>query len=202
MEDIINRDYNLLSIWIKACTLRNVQEIEGDEMAESVIALLFSPESILQEESAKLITRSSRELYKSVSQRIPVTIKSRLDMIVNEEIVDKELFFEKIRFLSKHFEQVPEEELISLAGEMKYADDIKTGFISYPYDCLIWPLSPGSGREVYVHYYDDLNRPAAKLKDIENSSSYFLPLNSVEEYNLQFPDRSFEILKYIDINEE
>jgi len=57
LENIINRDYNLLSLWTKACTLRHIPEIEGDDMAESVAALLFSPEPVLQEEAARLIVR-------------------------------------------------------------------------------------------------------------------------------------------------
>ena len=55
----------------QSLTLRSISRIEGDEMAESVTALLFSPEEIIQEESANLIARSNPELYMSASQRIP-----------------------------------------------------------------------------------------------------------------------------------
>ena len=65
LEDIINCDYNLISVWTKACTLKSITEIEEEDLAESVVALLFSPEQILREESARLIARSGRELYRS-----------------------------------------------------------------------------------------------------------------------------------------
>ena len=70
-EDIINRDYNLISLWTKACTLRTVSRIESDDMAESVTALLFSPEEIIQEEAANLIARSDSGLYHAAEERLP-----------------------------------------------------------------------------------------------------------------------------------
>ena len=202
LEDIINRDYNLLSLWTKACTLRNLQEIEGDEMAESVVALLFSPEGIMQEESAKLIARSSRELYRSASQRIPDSSKKWLDKIVNGETDEEELLYGKTLFLSGCFTGIPEEELLTLAGDMKYIKDFRAGFNLFPDGCIIWSLSADkTGNEVYVHYHDDIKSLNEKFRGRENNSCYILPLNAVEEYHYQFPDNSFEILKYIDNNE-
>ena len=115
-EDIINRDYNLVSLWTKACTLRSISRIESDEMAESVTALLFSPEGIIQEEAANLIARSNHELYRSASQRIPDSTRKRLDKIINGPTDKKELLFEKVQFLSKCFGVIPEDDLLSLAG--------------------------------------------------------------------------------------
>ncbi len=203
IEDIINRDYNLISLWTKACALRNLTEIEGDELAESVVALLFSPEPIMQEESAKLIARSSRELYKAVSQRIPDSTKVRLDRIVNGESDDMELLFEKIRFLSDCFKGIPEEELLTMAGALKYIRDLKTEFPTYPYGCLIWSLSDEKQiSEVYVNYTEQMNSSGEKFKGRDNTSYFILSLSAVEEYLYQFPDRWFEIMKYIDNKEE
>ena len=141
VEDIINRDYNLLTIWTKACTLRNLPEIEGDDLAESVVALLFSPEGILQEEAAKLIARSSHELYKSASKRIPDSTKKRLDRIIDGETNERELLFEKVKFLSDCFTAIPEEELLSLATAMKYVKDFQTGSPLSSDDYIVWSLS-------------------------------------------------------------
>jgi len=172
-------------------------------MAQSVVALLFSPEGILQEESAKLIARSNRELYKSISQRIPVSTKRRLDKIVNGETNEKELLFEKIQFLSNCFTGIPEEELFSMAGAMKYMKDFQTGFQLFPDGCIIWTLSADMpDNEVYILYNEHMKGPGEKFQNKDNAAYYILPLNAVEEYHYQFPDRSFEIFKYIDNNEE
>ena len=126
LEDILNRDYNLLSLWTKACVLRYLPEIKDNEMAESVVALLFSPESLLQEEAVRLIARSDMKLYRSVYNRIPVATRKQLDRIINGETDAKELLFEKIQFLSDCFEGIIEDELLLLAKNMIYSSDIKT----------------------------------------------------------------------------
>jgi ATP:ADP antiporter, AAA family len=201
-EDIINRDYNFLSLWTKACTLRNLPEIEGDEMAESVIALLFSPERIMQEEAAKLIVRSSRELYKSASHRIPDLTKKRLDKIVNGEINEEELLFEKIRFLSNCFPGIIEEELLSMASYMQYADEYKTESPLFANSCIIWSFSVDKQDiNVHIRYSDQHNGDDKKVTGKDNYSYYVLPLTAVEEFNYQFPDKASEILKFIDKNE-
>ena len=135
----------------KGLYLRNLTEIEGDDLAESVVALLFSPEVIIQEESAKLIARSSRELYRSVSQRIPVSTKIKLDKIVNGETDKKELLFEKVQFLSDCFTGIPEEELLLLAGAMKYIKDFQTSSSSISDSCIIWTLLEENRGMKYIY---------------------------------------------------
>jgi hypothetical protein len=178
-------------------------EIQGEEMADSVVALLFSPEGIIQEESGKLIARSSRELYRSASQRIPDLTKKKLDKIVNGETDEKELLFEKIQFLANCFKGIPAEELLPLAVALKYKKDYQTGFPSFPDGCIIWSLSGDKpDNEVYVFYNEQKNSPGEKFQGRNNASYYIMSLNAIEEYHYQFPDNSFEILKYIDNNEE
>ncbi len=58
LEEIINGDYNLLSIWTKACAIRSIKNIGKVDLGESVVALLFSPDELLQEEASKLIGRN------------------------------------------------------------------------------------------------------------------------------------------------
>jgi ATP:ADP antiporter, AAA family len=203
LEDIINRDYNILSLWTKACTLRRVNEIEGDDMAESIVALLFSPEGILQEESARLIARSSKELYKSASVRIQDSTKRRLDSIVNGETNESELIFEKVKFLSSCFTAIPEEELISLAGYMGYVPDSKSGLPLLIENCILWSVKDqGSHDGTFIYFYDQINGAETKFQNIINGAYYILPLNAVEEFSYQCPEWSNIVLRYIDINEE
>jgi hypothetical protein len=121
IEDIINCDYNLISVWTKACTIRNINAIEHEDLGESVVALLFSPEELLREEAARLIARSGRELYKTASERIPENTRKKLDRIVAEEINEKELVYEKVKFLSSCFTGINEDELLFLTEKMGFA---------------------------------------------------------------------------------
>jgi hypothetical protein len=172
-------------------------------MTESVTALLFSPEELIQEESANLIKRSRPDLYLAASRRIPDKIKTRLDSIINGTIDKDEFLFEKMQFLSKHFGVITEDQLLSLAGEMKQIKNFDSRSLPYSEGCIIWPLyRDNESNEVHVVYKGEMERLTRRYQNGQNLSFYFLPLRAVEEYHFQFPDKSFEILKYIDTNEE
>jgi hypothetical protein len=199
LEDIINRDYNLISLWTRACALRSITDIEGDDMSESVMALLFSPEEIIQEESAYLISRSKPALYHSASARIAEPKRKRLDIIIDKKIKKEELLFEKVLFLSRYFGGIPEDELLPLASEMNFVTDQVAGFRGAPEGFIIWVLTKtDEADEVFVLYNGETDKTIGLKYSGRNVSFYILPLSSVEEYHFQFPDKSFEILEYID----
>jgi len=202
VEDILNRDYNLLSLWTKASVLRSLSEIEGDNMAETVVALLFSPETILQEEAALLIARSSKELYRSVSTRLPQSTKRRLDDIVNGDKDKKELLLEKVRFLSGCFKGIPEDDLLPLSLSVKHIIDKEEALAKLNKGSIIWILTDSEEvKKPFISFYTGKNN----LKEIvhlpETDSYYCLQLEAVEEYQDHYPEKELEILKYIESNE-
>jgi AAA family ATP:ADP antiporter len=202
LEDLINCDYNLIGIWTKACTLRSIARIDGKDMAESVTALLFSPEEIIREESANLITRSDRDLYLSASGRIPDSVKIRLDLIINGTKDREEYIFEKMLFLANKIGVTVDDEFLPMAAGMKYIKNLGRKSFSSSEGYIIWPISDNKGNEnVHVVYSADIDRLIWKYQNETGLSFYTLPLDTVEEYLFQFPDKSFEVLKYIDINE-
>jgi len=203
LEDIINNDYNLISLWTKACTLRSITRIECDDMAESVTALLFSPEEIIQEEVVNLIARTKPDLYSEASPRIPDPIRSRMDKILNGAIDNKELLFEKVKFLANYFVEISEDDLLSLAYDMHYLRNFEMESLTYSEGIIIWPISADNhDRDVHIVYPGELSRFSGRHQDaIHQFSFYVLPLTAVEDYHFQFPDMASEILKYIDVNE-
>jgi hypothetical protein len=200
LEDIINRDYNQISLFSKACAIRSISKIDYNDLAESVTALLFSPEEIILEESANLIARSNPDLYKSASARIPDSIKKRLDNIMNGTTAKKGLLFEKVQFLSEYFKGIAEDELLPIAGEMKYINDFDIESVRSSGGCIIWLLYHEI--EVYVVYNGQIDNLKTKLRNEPVQEVYLLTLGAIEEYLFQFPDKSFEILEYIDTNEK
>jgi AAA family ATP:ADP antiporter len=202
LDDIINRDYNLISLWTKACTLRNIHKIEEEGMKESVFALFFSPEAILQEEAARLVARSDMELYELVTQRIPDLIKRRLDNIVYGKTEELDTLFEKTVFLSDIFKEINEEDLLILSEEIRFKKDISSGLKTFIDGAIIWPLSADKQHDRVYIYYDEDSTDNKRITDIPaDTPCYILPLKSVEEFKDHFPEKSFEILKYIDDNE-
>lgn len=193
IEDIINRDYNLISIWTKACTLRSLATLEDPELSETVSALLFSPETIIREEAARLMARSGSNSYASVSSRVPEAIRRKLDRIMQGEKETEDFLCEKITFLKKMFAEIPYDELLILSEKTVYAKELPTGATCGP-ECIVWNLEDG-GREVHINDSDQDNFR------LEGGSYYILPLPAIDEFSRQYPDWAGEILKYIDLNE-
>ena len=203
LEDIINRDYNLICLWTKACTLRSIDKMEGEEMAESVTALLFSPEQIIQEESANLIERSNPELYSSASGRIPEHISKRLDKIINGTADKKGFLYEKVKFLSAFFEGIPEDDLLPLAQGMIHLKNVDNESLKHIEGSVLW-VSTGEEDNYTVHvlYSGEAENLIGKYMNLQNADIYLLPFRTVEEYHFQYPDKADYILKYIDDNEK
>jgi hypothetical protein len=197
-EELINRDYNLISLWTKASTLRSISKIEGKEMAESVTALLFSPEEIIQEESAYLIVRSSPELYHLASSRISEQVKRKLDRIVNVSFDRRGMLFEKVRFLSECFKDIPPWDLFMLAGELRFINDQEMDNSDGEEGSILWTLNKDTNIQNVQIVYDGAINLKNRLKESRELSYYQLSLASVEEYQFQYPDRSNLILGYAD----
>jgi hypothetical protein len=193
IDDILNRDYNLLGIWIRACDLRNITSIDSEILAQSVIALLFSPEPILQEESAKLIARSGSDIYSSVSGRIDAKLKDRIEMFINNEMAAEEMLYEKVRFLSSIFALADEDYLLFLANSLKYLKVPERNALPSA-GFILWSL-PAGNEAVVINDQSEIN-----VKIIETKSDggfYLLPLTAVEDFHYQYPEQSSIILNYI-----
>jgi hypothetical protein len=202
LEDILNRDYNLLSLWTKACVLRYLQQITDNEMAESVVALLFSPENLLQEEAVRLIARSDLKLYKSVYNRIPVATRKRLDRLIDRETDTKESLFEKIQFLLDHFKGIIEDELLILAKNVAFFSDIKTFLSALPDGYILWSLTAdGNSPAARIFYSASIDEVFDKVNGGERKSIYVLSFKALDEFLYQFPDNEEIILTYLENNE-
>jgi len=202
-EDLINCDYNLISLWTKACVLRSINKIESKEMAESVAALLFSPEEIIQEESANLIGRSNPEIYLTVSGRIPGSISKRVNEIINGNADKMGFLYEKIKFLSMYFKEIAEDDLLPLAKGMKYFTNTNAQPPERFEKSILWiGSSQKEYSDIHVLYGGEGGTLPEIFRNNQNADIYFLPLKTIEDYNFQFPDNSYNILHFIDDNEK
>lgn len=184
VEEILNRDYNLLGICVRACMLRDMNKIVSDGFGESVIALLFNPEIILQEEAAGLLARAGKELYENAGSRIPHGARERTGMIVNGEAVKESLVFEKARFLASRFRGLDEEDLLSLAGSLSFTEKSMKRTLPGKGGYILWEWTSGKSGIVYE-------------QDIINELTYVLPLSAVEDYCFHNPEKAGIILDYI-----
>jgi AAA family ATP:ADP antiporter len=201
IEDLINRDYNLLGIWIRACAIRSLNDIENENIGESLVALLFSPEKILQEESARMLSRYDKELYKSASSRISAGKRDQLDAIIDGERAEGELLYEKVRFLSECFPGLSKEDLLLPAETMKHVKDVQSADLDLPGGYILWQVHSGKpGKEVRITS-EPLGTKETKTFRDSCDFLYLLPLNTIKEYNFRFPEKSQEIMEYIESKE-
>jgi ATP/ADP translocase len=196
IEDIINRDYNSLGIWIRACAIRNMADIENDDLSESIVALLFSPENILRDESARLIARSGREIFKPALARIPDQVKNRLGKILKGQTADEEMLYEKVRFLATCFSGTDEEYLLFLAEKLIFVKDLQLGSLPVQNGYILWQVGLGNTISNVEIIYEP-QKSEGKFRNESLSYFYILPLDKAEDFIYQFPEFSSEILKYI-----
>lgn len=193
---IINRDYNLLGVWIRACIIRQIPEITGNDMGESLIALLFSPEKILIEETANLLSRSGKEYFTQASDRLPQVTREAIDTIITGKVKDYELLYNKVIFLKSLFSTLPEESLYILAGSMVSAGFLLPEYLPRESGYILWECHSGTNYCTAGIFYDNILRKITVAE--EDSFCYILPLVDLENYLGRYPEHTLEIFKYID----
>lgn len=202
IDDILNRDYNFISIWAKAFTLRHLTSISGESLRESVLALLFSPESILQEEAAHLIGRTNKTLFEEVVNRIPGISGIRLGKIVNDNMDAGDYLYGKVKFLSGLFRSIPEDELIHLAGSLRFLNAEKFGELKEVSDSVIWSITADL---TIIGMAAIFENNISEYRDnhiiVPETYFYMLPLSAVEDFRNIYPENSFEVLHYLDKQE-
>jgi AAA family ATP:ADP antiporter len=201
IEDILNRDYNILGVWIRACAIRNIGKIENTNLVESLIALLFSPEQILQEETARLLSKADKDLYTSASVRLPENVKNKLDAIINRERPDGEMLYEKVKFLSECFPGLSKEDLLLPAEYLIYMKEINSADIKLPEGFILWQVVSGKPGKIVKIVRGTIDKNEATVVSEGYDFLYLMPLKKIKEYNFKFPERSEEIIAYIELNE-
>ena len=202
IEDIINRDYNFISIWAKASALGMIKDLNRRTTEESVVALLFSPERILQEEAANLIGRTKRELFTSVSSRMPKNSLNILEKIISGDFRDKEFLMGKVKFLSTLFNKIQEDELLYPAASLNYIKDIAVEKIPDDKNYILWNTSSDfSNTKVFTLIENRASENKESYIDSDDAFFYLLPLTVLDDFSVIFPEGSFEIYSYLNSNE-
>jgi AAA family ATP:ADP antiporter len=198
VEDILNRDYNYVSVWAKAVALRTLKIIPGKSLEESVAALLFSPEKILREESALLISRSGSDLFERVSSRLNDGQLYDAQQIVSGKSDKNGMLFEKTVFLSDAFPGISEDELLFLAEPLIRADSMETANLVSSDGYIVWDHDSENGTLTTVLVYEDREGTNGSEKPGDRMIRYILPLKKIDEFSIHFPERAFSVYQHLD----
>ncbi|MBY0424545.1 MAG: HEAT repeat domain-containing protein [Cytophagales bacterium] len=110
---IINRDYNSINRWTKACAMYTYPFMTGAKVKDDLVANLFNPDPLMRETAAWAINTLDPKAYQMFTGRLDEKIKKVLDANIfsynmNTEL-DKNLMVEEILFLKEiaHFSKIP-----------------------------------------------------------------------------------------------
>jgi ATP:ADP antiporter, AAA family len=125
---IINRDYNQINKWTKACALYAFAFTDEAIMCQDLIANLFNPDPLLMEMAAWVISVKDKENFHLHTNRLHQNIKKELEIIAfskfNVKMDGNYSRFEKIFFLKSmplfsHIKGVVLVEFVSIIEEIK-----------------------------------------------------------------------------------
>jgi len=99
---ILNKNYNEINRWTKACALYAIPFIKDFRASRGLLAQLFNQDKMLQEATAFVIYHKDKETYARVAERLPRETKRFLDDSIEKNQLQEGLsdgFFLKIEMV-------------------------------------------------------------------------------------------------------
>ncbi len=86
---ILNRDFNMNNRWTKVCAVYVSAYLKDFRVSRGLIAQMFNQDKMLQETAAWVIFNKDKNVYKVISERLPLRDKKFLDSsIENNQMID------------------------------------------------------------------------------------------------------------------
>ncbi len=117
---LINRDYDRIGIWTRACAVEAVGELSS-EIVPDLVASLFHPNPVIHEVAARTMLKLDPEGYRRRRKTLPYEAREGLDYVIGSEggleHWESRSVFGRARFLRSlpAFSALPSETLIGLA---------------------------------------------------------------------------------------
>lgn len=98
---LINKDYNEINRWTKACAINKLFSMKNMKVNDTLIANLFNPDKLIREVTAQGIAQISPDVYHKLSNRISDRHKKELDALIfsTKAANWKTLMYTKVAFL-------------------------------------------------------------------------------------------------------
>ena len=85
---LLNRDYNNINRWTKACTLYALKFNPQPEVYKSIIAQMFNPDNLLAELASSIIIKGDKKSFDSITERL---VSKNRDFKIILERLEKEI---------------------------------------------------------------------------------------------------------------
>ncbi len=120
---VLNRDYNFLLPWTKACALNDLVHNDNVNLNNDIIAHIFNPDPLIYELASKLCHKLDREGFYQIIQRLPKEKFNAIELqINNNKTTPYDYIYQKVLFLLKSntFSMLPPDSLVDLAKLAEY----------------------------------------------------------------------------------
>lgn len=172
---ILSSEQNITGIWTKACALRKISAAGHRIGKELALSYLFSNNPLLQEEAAGVIRMVNPGWFREAECRLPGQVRQKVAAVISNSVPGASLIFDKTRFLSLCFSNIPEERIIMLASCMNYSESYDTGFTTGQ---MTWIVPSHHGK----------------------SGLYSLPVSDISSFIFHYPEYTDIFVNYIDNN--
>ena len=173
---LLASEQNITGTWSKACALHLTASERRGLDREHAVSYLFSNSPILQEESARAIRAIDPGWYRDAESRLPGQARARISAVIAGDIPEAAMIFEKTRFLSLCFTNIPEEKMIMLASRMHYSESYDAGSIP---GVISWVVPSRNGK----------------------TGLYSLPLADIAAFVFYYPEFEDIFVNYMDSQE-
>jgi ATP/ADP translocase len=96
---LLNRDYNNINRWTKACTLYALKHNKQADVTKSIIAQMFNPDNLLSELAASILINEDRAAFDSITERL-VMQNSNFKTIIERIESEQPIKFEICRYFA------------------------------------------------------------------------------------------------------
>jgi hypothetical protein len=106
---IINRDYNSINRWTKACALYSISMTPDIKITHDLTAQIFNPDLLLRQTAAWAIYKLDAQAYKKISARLPLPIQNELNPVILhlEDLYEKRTNTNLILYQILFLKQIP-----------------------------------------------------------------------------------------------
>lgn len=119
--DIINRDYNYIGTWTKACALNIILQSETYTVTDNIVAQLFNPDEMLSGLAACIVNKfnpdSLPKYYKRLNEKTRIRLKNEIKLYTE---TPEKTIFTKVSFLKnlEYFKSISGNVLYQLANHL------------------------------------------------------------------------------------
>jgi len=223
---IINRDYNMISRWTKACAFHSLTFHAGAKVNQGLLGQLFNPDLMLAEMAAEVINKLDEQLIGRIFDRLPddrkYYLKNKLRKAGVGEITEKyRMLFDRTLYISKldclenqalvHVSQMIDKLQVVKLGDM---EELKQSRLQSQNPLIIVESGKieieGNGSTFTLHendlfgsfFLDNLDLRDFKIHAIQDSVVYFLDSSDFLTVLTNYRERAKETLEKIETNDE